>query len=219
MNRDRMNSVMQDWMDKQKKQEVITGQLVVEDGKVSLQQEDGSLVELSKNARIEVKNGDRFEPAQYSRILEIVDFHGRPVYAELYASVEQPIKKGDIKTALWNEISDTCEEIYEGIIGDVDGAIKIQEAVEGYLKKAAANTTTFNNQDITPACSGSLSLQDHQASQGLLGEQGNLLQSQSGEPCCIERVQIHANLQSALAESQVRVRNLLSPKDSSGCNQ
>ncbi|MBG9737116.1 hypothetical protein [Paenibacillus alvei] len=165
MNRDRMNSAMQDWMDKQKKQ-VITGQLVVEDEKVSLQLEDGSLIELSPTDRIEVKNGERFEPAPYSRIIEIVDSGGWPIYAGLYASVHQPIKKVDIRTALWNEISDTCEEIYEGIIGDVDGAIKIQEAVKGYLNA-----------------------------------------------CCTERVQIHANPQAALAESQGRVQNLSHPRN------
>ncbi|EJW19187.1 hypothetical protein M5X00_17310 [Paenibacillus alvei] len=166
MNRDRMNSAMQGWMASQKKQEVITGQLVVEEGKVSLQREDGSLVELSKSDRIEVMNGNRFEPAPYSRIIEKVDSAGWPIYAGLYASVERPVKKVDIRTALWNEISDTCEEIYEGIIGDVDGAIKIQDAVEGYLNA-----------------------------------------------CCIERVQIHANSQAALAESQCRVQNLSHPRN------
>jgi len=71
-----------------RKQENITGQLVVEGGKVSLQQENGSLVELSKNDRIEVFNDGKFEPAPYSQILEKVDSAGWPLYAGLYASAE-----------------------------------------------------------------------------------------------------------------------------------
>ncbi|EPY07451.1 hypothetical protein PAALTS15_10010 [Paenibacillus alvei TS-15] len=89
MNRNQINSTVQSWMSKQHMKQVINGQLVVEDGKVSLQQENGSLIVLSKNDRIEVRNGDRFEPAPYSRIIEKVDTQGWPIYAGLYASVEQ----------------------------------------------------------------------------------------------------------------------------------
>lgn len=89
MNREQINSTMQGWMSKQHTKQVINGQLVVEDGKVSLQQEDGSLTELSPTDRIEVMNGKRFEPAPYSRILEKVDSAGWPIYAGLYASVER----------------------------------------------------------------------------------------------------------------------------------
>ncbi|WP_241734986.1 hypothetical protein [Paenibacillus alvei] len=71
------------------KSEIITGQLVVEGGKVSLQREDGSLVELSKSDRIEVFSGGKFEPAPYSRILEKVDSAGWPLYAGLHASAEK----------------------------------------------------------------------------------------------------------------------------------
>lgn len=71
-----------------RKQENISGQLVVEGGKVSLQREDGSMIELSKSDRIEVFNDGKFEPAPYSRILEKVDSAGWAICAGLYASVE-----------------------------------------------------------------------------------------------------------------------------------
>ncbi|WP_241734597.1 hypothetical protein [Paenibacillus alvei] len=71
------------------KSEIITGQIVVEGGKVSLQREDGSLVELSKSDRIEIFKDGKFEPAPYSRVVEKVDSAGWPLYAGLYASVER----------------------------------------------------------------------------------------------------------------------------------
>ncbi|EJW14524.1 hypothetical protein M5X00_30430 [Paenibacillus alvei] len=73
------------------KSEIITGQIVVEGGKVSLQREDGSLVELSKSDRIEIFKDGKFEPAPYSRVVEKVDSAGWPLYAGLYASVERGI--------------------------------------------------------------------------------------------------------------------------------
>lgn len=72
-----------------RKQENISGQLVVEGGKVSLQLDNGSLIELSKNDRIEVFRDGKFEPAPYSFIIEKVDSAGWPIYAGLYASVER----------------------------------------------------------------------------------------------------------------------------------
>ncbi|MCY9543690.1 hypothetical protein M5X00_28405, partial [Paenibacillus alvei] len=63
------------------KSEIITGQLVVEGGKVSLQLDNGSLIELSKNDRIEVFRDGKFEPAPYSFIIEKMDSAGWPLYA------------------------------------------------------------------------------------------------------------------------------------------
>lgn len=70
---------------------MLTGQLVVEDGKVSLQHEDGSMTELDKRCRIEVFMGVGFEPTLYARIVGMVDTAGWPLYAGLYAAVEKPI--------------------------------------------------------------------------------------------------------------------------------
>ncbi|MFA8303482.1 hypothetical protein OB446_010375, partial [Paenibacillus alvei] len=71
------------------KSEIITGQLVVEGGKVSLQLDNGSLIELSKNDRIEVFRDGKFEPAPYSFIIEKMDSAGWPLYAGLHASAEK----------------------------------------------------------------------------------------------------------------------------------
>ena len=87
MKRDWISSIADEWMLKQRKTSLLTGRLVVEDGQVSLQLDAGELVELNTNDRIEVLNGDRFEPAPFSRILERVDSAGWPLYAGLYASV------------------------------------------------------------------------------------------------------------------------------------
>lgn len=87
MKRDWITAIADDWMLKQRKTSVFTGRLVVENGQVSLQLDAGELVELNTNDRIEVLNGDRFEPAPFSRILERVDSTGWALYAGLYASV------------------------------------------------------------------------------------------------------------------------------------
>lgn len=93
------------------KSEIITGQLVVEDGKVSIQREDGSMIELSKNDRIEVFSGGKFEPAPYSRILEKVDSAGWALYAGFYASVEIMQSRGNQnkkETSVTTEVSRIC---------------------------------------------------------------------------------------------------------------
>ncbi|WP_206110194.1 hypothetical protein [Paenibacillus aquistagni] len=89
MHKDRIDILANEWMEKQRKSNVVvlSGRLVVEDGLVSLQLDDGELVELNTNDRIEVLNGERFEPAPYSRILEKVDSAGWSLCAGLYASV------------------------------------------------------------------------------------------------------------------------------------
>lgn len=89
MKRDWISSIADEWMLKQRKTSLLTGRLVVEDGKVSLQLDAGELVELNTNDRIEVLNGDRFEPAPFSRILERVDSAGWSLYAGLYATVSR----------------------------------------------------------------------------------------------------------------------------------
>ncbi|WP_213431665.1 hypothetical protein, partial [Paenibacillus dendritiformis] len=66
--------------------ELLTGRLVVEDGKVSLQHDDGSITELSKDDRIEVLNAGKFEHAPFKRILDKTDIYGWSIYAGLHAS-------------------------------------------------------------------------------------------------------------------------------------
>lgn len=41
------------------------------------------------------------------------------------------------------------------------------------------------------------------------GERENALQSPSEDPCCTAQMRVHPNFESALAESQARVRSLL----------
>ncbi|WP_241734951.1 hypothetical protein, partial [Paenibacillus alvei] len=94
-----------------RKVEVITGQLVVEDGIVSIQREDGSMIKLSKSDRIEVFNDGKFEPAPYLQILEKVDSAGWPLYAGLYASVELMKSKSNQnkkETPVTTEVSKVC---------------------------------------------------------------------------------------------------------------
>ncbi|MBG9734576.1 hypothetical protein [Paenibacillus alvei] len=73
------------------KREFVTGQLVVEDGEVSIQREDGSMIELNRTDRIEVMNAGKFEHAPFKRILESHDEYGWSIHAGLYASVERGI--------------------------------------------------------------------------------------------------------------------------------
>lgn len=77
--------------------QVMTGRLVVEDGKVSLQHDDGSMTELSKNDRIEVLDAGKFVPVPFKRILDQsgVDKYGWSIYAGLHASVEKILTNSD----------------------------------------------------------------------------------------------------------------------------
>lgn len=50
----------------------------------------------------------------------------------------------------------------------------------------------------------------HQDSQEPLGERQNMLRAPSEELCCTAQIRVHPNLESALAESQARLRNLRS---------
>lgn len=112
MKRDWITSIADEWMNKQRKTSLLTGRLVIEDGKVSLQKEDGSLVDLNKDDRIEVLNDDRFEPAPFSRIIEKVDSAGWSLYAGLYATVSRRSRHPT------DEVVDHCpicdKEIYFG---------------------------------------------------------------------------------------------------------
>lgn len=70
---------------------MLSGQLVIEDGNVSLQHEDGSMTELDKRCRIEVMDAGKFVQVPFSRLLVGYDDYGWSIYAGLYASVEKPI--------------------------------------------------------------------------------------------------------------------------------
>ncbi|BFH15012.1 hypothetical protein WJ0W_004572 [Paenibacillus melissococcoides] len=77
--------------------ELLTGRLVVEGGKVSLQHDDGSMTELNASDRIEVFDAGKFVPVPYKRILDQsgVDKYGWSIYAGLHASVEKILTNSD----------------------------------------------------------------------------------------------------------------------------
>ena len=69
-------------------QDYLTGNIVIEDGVVQLQLEDGRLVTLDNSYFIQVLNGARFESATINKMLQAKDEHGWSIYCGLYASAE-----------------------------------------------------------------------------------------------------------------------------------
>lgn len=73
-----------------KKSRVITGNLVVEDGTVSIQGEDGNLTALTKDntVRIECRNGDTFQVVSLWQIISNYEKYGWSIYAGTYSLAE-----------------------------------------------------------------------------------------------------------------------------------
>ncbi len=69
---------------------VIAGDIIVEDGKVSIQSEDGSITELTKEnvIKIECRNGDRFVRITLKQITRNYEQYGWSIYAGIYSIVE-----------------------------------------------------------------------------------------------------------------------------------
>ncbi|MNJ52847.1 hypothetical protein D3C77_482040 [compost metagenome] len=69
---------------------IITGNLVVEDEKVSIQGEDGSITELTKEnvIKIECRNADRFIRVTLKQITHNYEQYGWSIYAGIYSIVE-----------------------------------------------------------------------------------------------------------------------------------
>lgn len=67
----------------------LTGNLVVEDGKVYVQRQNGELVELSNRDVIKVDNGGRTMRVMYETILRNDQASEQCIYAGLYAMIEK----------------------------------------------------------------------------------------------------------------------------------
>ncbi|BFH15579.1 hypothetical protein J6TS7_56280 [Paenibacillus dendritiformis] len=80
--------------------ELLTGRLVVEDEKVSIQHDDGSMTELNKDDRIEVLDAGKFVHVPFKRILDQsgLDKYGWSIYAGLHASVEKKANPHDCRS-------------------------------------------------------------------------------------------------------------------------
>lgn len=69
---------------------IISGNLVIESGKVFIQGENGDLTELTEEntIKIERKNGDRFQRVALRQIVSNYEKYGWSVYAGIYSIVE-----------------------------------------------------------------------------------------------------------------------------------